>query len=268
MNTSRIDPTGMAGRTRVGNKGRGGVNPLTNVLILFAVAATVIFAVLFSYLQWQGQTGRSAKAFTQVSVSPTATPPPLPTATATNTLTPVPATSTPTLTPTPVPPTATPTPSPTPGPLPPATRIVIPAIGVDAPVVEVSWKIVEVRGVKVGVWDTADNAVGHHNDSANPGENGNVVMSGHHNIKGEVFKDLVELEIGAEIILYAADGKSYRYLVQDNLLIPEADASMEERLEHAEMYMGHTPDPTLTLVSCWPYWGNTHRLIVIAKLGQ
>ncbi len=268
MRTSRSGPARLVGRTKVGKEGGGGFNSLTNILILFAVAATVILAVLFSYLQWQGQPARSAKAATQMLVSPTATQRPQPSATATNTLTPAPPTPTSTLTPTPLPPTSTPTPVPTPGRLPPATRIVIPALGVDARVVEVSWKIVEINGVKVGVWDTAENAVAHHNSSANPGENDNVVMSGHHNIKGEVFKKLVDLKSGAEIILHAVDGKSYRYVVQDNLRIPEADASLEERLAHAQMYMGHTPDPTLTLISCWPYSGNTHRLIIIAKLSQ
>lgn len=257
METNRSELAGMAGRAEIGKKGWNGLNSLTNILILFAVAAAVICAALFSYLQWQGRPGRSAEASAPILVSPAATQPPEASVTPTSTLTPTPA-----------PPTSTPTPSPTPGRLPPATRIVIPAIGVDARVVEVSWKIVEVKGVEVGVWDTAENAVAHHNNSANPGENDNIVMSGHHNIKGEVFKELVDLKIGEEIILHAADGKSYRYVVQDNLLIPEADASMEERLEHAQMYMGHTPDSTLTLITCWPYWGNTHRVIVIAKLNQ
>jgi len=31
------------------------------------------------------------------------------------------------------------------------------------------------------------------------------------------------------------------------------------------MYMDPTPDATLTMITCWPYGIDTHRLIVIAK---
>ncbi len=130
-----------------------------------------------------------------------------------------------------------------------------------------SWKVVEINGVKVGIWDTADHAVAHHNNSANPGEKGNVVMSGHHNTKGEVFRRLFELEVGADIFLHAADGHEYRYVVEENLLLPEEDASMEERKRHAH-YMDPTLDATLTLISCWPYWSYSHRVVVIAKLAK
>ncbi len=277
---------------------------LTNLLILLTVAMTVIFSVLFSYIQWRGQPGLKVALPTATPVPPTPTivpsptptlvtptPPPAtptprpatptpPPATPTPrpaTPTPPPATPTPrpatptpppaTPTPRPATPTPTPTPSPTPGRRPPAIRIVIPTIGVDAKVVEVSWKVVEINGVKVGIWDTADHAVAHHNNSANPGEKGNVVMSGHHNTKGEVFRRLFELEVGADIFLHAADGHEYRYVVEENLLLPEEDASMEERKRH-DHYMDPTLDATLTLISCWPYWSYSHRVVVIAKLAK
>jgi sortase A len=40
--------------------------------------------------------------------------------------------------------------------------------------------------------------------------------------------------------------------------------SEEKRLENAR-WIGPFPDERLTLVTCWPYTNNTHRVIVIAK---
>ncbi len=179
--------------------------------------------------------------------------------------------------PTEMPPTVTPTtrPDPTATTMPtagvqesarglPASRIHIPRIEIDAPVVEVNWRIVEEGGVKKTAWETADHAAGHHANSANPGEGGNVVLSGHHSLKGAVFARLSELAPGDEVILEAMDGSSYLYVVEENLLLEEAGASLEERRAHAR-YMAPTPDETLTLVSCWPSWTNTHRVVVVAK---
>ncbi|HDN80599.1 MAG TPA: sortase, partial [Chloroflexi bacterium] len=192
--------------------------------------------------------------------SPTPTPTPSPTAVPSATPTTSPPTPTPTFTP-----TVTPTPSPSH--LPPPTRIVIPAIGVDAPVVEVRWKVVKTENGFMAEWETADYAAGHHFNSANPGENGNVVISGHHNIKGKVFNRLWELKPGDEIKLYNARGEIFTYVVNEVLLLREKGASEEERRAHAR-YMNPTSDPTLTLISCWPPWSNTHRVIVIAKLKE
>jgi sortase A len=146
----------------------------------------------------------------------------------------------------------------------PASRIVIPRLGVDVPVVEVSWRIVEEGGVKKTVWEMADHAAGHHANSASPGQKGNVVISGHHSLKGAVFERLSELAPGDEVILETIEGSSYRYVVEESLILEEAGASIEERRAHAR-YMDPTPDETLTLISCWPSWTNTHRVVVVAK---
>ncbi|PKO21803.1 MAG: hypothetical protein CVU38_12900, partial [Chloroflexi bacterium HGW-Chloroflexi-1] len=59
------------------------------------------------------------------------------------------------------------------------------------------------RRVFVSEWDVASYAAGWHKNSARPGEIGNVVLSGHHNIEGEVFRYVVDLEPGDKITLYA-----------------------------------------------------------------
>lgn len=189
-----------------------------------------------------------------LTLNPTATPTSLPSPTATAT---------------PVPPTYTP-PLPTPTPRPkrpvsssPPTRIVIPKIGLDSKVVEVGWKVVEEDGQLMTEWEVADYAVGHHKGSAYPGRAGNCVISGHHNIKGEVFRYLVNLEPGDKVILYAGE-VAYHYTVKDKFIVPEKDASKEQQLKNKK-WIDPTPDERLTLVTCWPYWSNTHRLIIIAK---
>ena len=139
----------------------------------------------------------------------------------------------------------------------------IPKIGLDAKVVEVGWKVVEENGQLVTEWEVADYAAGHHKGSAYPGQVGNCVISGHHNIKGEVFRYLVDLEPGDEVILYAGE-VDYRYTVNDKFIVPEKYASKEQQAENKK-WIDPTPDERLTLVTCWPYWSNTHRVIVIAK---
>jgi len=162
-----------------------------------------------------------------------------------------------------VPPTATPVPTPTPPGPPPANappdRIVIPAIGLDAPVVPVGRELTE-EGL---VWQVADYAAGWHNTSAYPGHRGNTVLSGHNNIKGQVFRYLVNLEPGDEVILYVGE-TAYRYLVTEKHLLEEKGMPEDVRRRNAR-WIAATEDERLTLVTCWPYTSNTHRLIVVAK---
>lgn len=196
--------------------------------------------------------------------SPTATLTPTPTLT----FTPTPLPPTATSTATPLPPTATSTPTPTPTPArPPAnsppTRIVIPEIGVDSKVVEVGWTVEEQDGQLVSVWKVADYAAGFHRGSAYPGHIGNTVISGHHNIKGEVFRHVIDLEPDDEVILYVGEAL-YRYVVEEKLILPDKYVSADQKRENGK-WIHHFPDERLTLVTCWPYTNNTHRVIVIAK---
>jgi sortase A len=171
--------------------------------------------------------------------------------------------------PSPIPTTAAPTATPSllPTPYPPAqsapSRIQIPALDLDADVVPVGWREVEYHGQRVRVWNVADYAAGWHEASALPGRPGNVVISGHNNIRGEVFRDVANLEAGAGITL-TADERPYTYVVESKMIIPERGRPIEERLEN-NRWIGYFEDERLTLVTCWPYTSNTHRVIVIAR---
>ena len=122
-------------------------------------------------------------------------------------------------------------------------RIQIPAINVDAPVVE---------------WDGPEQlkkGVGHHIGSANPGQFGNVVLSAHNDIYGEIFKELDKLEPGDQVVLFT-QRESYTYFVTRTDVVEPT----------AVEFMAPTEDATVTLISCYPYLVDNKRIIVTAKL--
>lgn len=144
----------------------------------------------------------------------------------------------------------------------PPTRLVIPKIGLDSPVVPVGWKVVEEGDQRVVEWEVAEYAVGWHQNSAYPGQGGNIVLSGHHNTKGEVFRYLNDLNRGDEVILYVG-GEAYPYQVWEKWLLLEEGASPEVRLKNAQ-WMEPTEEERLTVITSWPYASRSHRLIVVA----
>lgn len=148
-------------------------------------------------------------------------------------------------------------------------RLVIPKIALDVPIVDVGWHVEERGDQRFTEWDTAENAAGRHINSARPGEQGNVVLSGHHNTKGEVFRRISDLELvpGDLIYLYDQNGRRFTYVVDEvtNPPLLEVGATLEQRLANAR-YIQPTADARVTLVTCWPYWTNTHRVIVVGKL--
>jgi sortase A len=152
-------------------------------------------------------------------------------------------------------------------------RLAIPSLSLDVPVVEMSWRIVETKSGRVSEWLVPDNAAGHHINSANLGEMGNVVISGHNNIRGKVFKAISvgfdpqqpDKFVGAKIRITGADGRSFDYVINTVYFFKEKGATLAERQENGRV-MGDTAEPTLTIITCWPYTSNTHRIIIQAGL--
>ncbi len=125
-----------------------------------------------------------------------------------------------------------------------AIQIDIPAIGVQ------NWPIVQGDG-----WEQLKKGVGQHVGSANPGENGNVVLAGHDDVFGEVFRNLDKLQPGDQVILYTVQ-KQYTYLVTETRIVEPSQVDV----------MNQTSDATVTLISCYPYMVDNKRIIVFAKL--
>jgi LPXTG-site transpeptidase (sortase) family protein len=144
-------------------------------------------------------------------------------------------------------------------------RMAIPAIGVDAPILPVSLQPAAAAGrTSAQQWAVPDQyAAGWHATSAPPGQPGNTVINGHNNIHGAIFHDLVDLPLGAEIILYDA-GQSFTYQVTDREFLLERGEPLRSRLRNARWIMP-TEDERITIVTCWPNTSNSHRLVVIAR---
>jgi sortase A len=136
----------------------------------------------------------------------------------------------------------TPQPLPTQGPEQP-TRIVVKSIGVDAPVVQGDG------------WEQLKKGVGHHLGTANPGERGNMVLSAHNDVFGEIFRRLEQVELKDEILVYSGS-RVFRYVVTQKRVIEPTEVSV----------MYPTSDPTTTLITCYPYLVDNKRLVVIAEL--
>jgi sortase A len=146
-----------------------------------------------------------------------------------------------------------------------AVRIVIPKIHIDSPVVEMGWTIVQEGGESIAEWNVPDSQVGHSIGTANPGERGNVVLSGHNNLFAAVFRKLYTLAPGDEITLYNSSGQGFVYRVAQSYIVKEAGQSLAQRQANASVLLP-TKDARVTLTSCWPETSNTHRAIVIAVL--
>lgn len=144
------------------------------------------------------------------------------------------------------------------------TRIRIPAIDLDAPIVPIGQKNIDVNGVTQPIWDVpALRAAGWHETSAPVGIPGNTVLNGHNTSNGEVFRYLYKLDVGAQVFIEADDGETYTYTVTEKLILREAGQPIEVRIKNAQ-YIQPTTDERLTLVTCHPYGSLAQRLVIIA----
>jgi LPXTG-site transpeptidase (sortase) family protein len=142
-------------------------------------------------------------------------------------------------------------------------RIVIPAIQLDAPVKLATFKNIKVQGQPYQQWGAPNSfAVGYPTTSAPLGVAGNTVLIGHHNVYGEVFGHLVDLQKGDLILVYSGD-KEFAYVIALKMILPEEFQPVEVRLKNAQ-WIAPSQDERLTLVTCWPYESNTHRLVIVA----
>ncbi len=114
---------------------------------------------------------------------------------------------------------------PTPGPRQ-ATRIVIPAINIDAPVVQGDG------------WEQLRRGVGQHVGTASPGQNGNLVVSAHNDIFGEIFRDLDRLAPGDTITIHTM-GERFNYIITGSDVVEPTAVEV----------MKPTSAPTATLIS-------------------
>ncbi len=146
------------------------------------------------------------------------------------------------------------------------SRIVDEVIDLDAPVVEMGWRasLTKKGGQIVSQWNVPENEAGWHINSARPGQGSNIVISGHNNSSGgHVFANLEELKVGSQLTVWTDEGQSYVYQVSERRIV-EAFGASQETLNYLHTIIQPTATEQLTLITCWPGWTNTHRLIIIA----
>lgn len=135
----------------------------------------------------------------------------------------------------------------------PAEKLTIPSIDLDARVTPLGTHYD--RGGSL-VWETAPFAVGHHRGSANPGEPGNIVLSGHISSpsEGAIFQRLPHVKPGDSIVIGTAQA-SFLYRVWDVRVV--APTAVE--------FLDSTDTSMATLITCYPDRTYSHRLIVRAQ---
>ncbi len=122
-------------------------------------------------------------------------------------------------------------------------RIQISALNVDAPIVQGDG------------WEQLKKGVGQYIGSADPGRDGNVVLSAHNDVYGELFRYLDRLVPGDQIIISTRQ-RQYIYVVDRTVLVEPTAVEV----------MASTGSPTVTLVSCYPYLVDNQRIVVFARL--
>jgi LPXTG-site transpeptidase (sortase) family protein len=94
--------------------------------------------------------------------------------------------------------------------------------------------------------------------SARLGQVGLSLVSGHDDLYGNIFRYLDRLRRGDAITLWQGQ-HVYHYVVRSVQVV---------RPENVRMLNAPRSVPTLALVSCTPYWVDTHRVVVLATLQQ
>ncbi|MGW5608362.1 class E sortase [Streptomyces sp. NPDC003753] len=112
--------------------------------------------------------------------------------------------------------------------------------------------------------DTLKKGLGHYKGAARLGQVGNFAVAGHRRTYGDPFKDFPRLRPGDSVVL--TDGTTwftYRIDKGPYKTVP----SDVEVIDPVPRTSGYTrPGRYLTLTTCDPEWGHSHRLIVWAHL--
>ncbi len=129
----------------------------------------------------------------------------------------------------------------------PPTRLVIPRLGIDTPVIAL--------GIAGGMWQVPAYAAGYLAGSAWPGRSGNEAISGHDDRDGAVFRQLGDVRPHDMVLVYAGH-RAYRYTVTALRVVPATRVDV----------LRPTRGATLTLITCFPYLIDTERLVVRAQI--
>ncbi len=88
-----------------------------------------------------------------------------------------------------------------------------------------------------------------------PVKTGNMVLSAHNDVFGEIFRDLDKLKTGDTIILFT-NLRTYTYVINQKSIVQPSQVEV----------MSPTSDSVVTLISCYPYMVDNSRIVVSAVL--
>ena len=145
-------------------------------------------------------------------------------------------------------------------------QLIAPTLNLTIPIEEMGWQVTQVEGERKAVWEVPENSAGWHLNSARPGTAGNMVLSGHHLLGAAVFAPVArgELSPGTQLLINDDQGHTYLYQVSKvGEPIPALGASAAEQ-QQADAYLAPSPQATLTLVTGWPDFSDTHYLFLVA----
>lgn len=144
-------------------------------------------------------------------------------------------------------------------------RVVIPRINQNVPVVGVKNENLIARkwnDLESDIQKALQNGVVHYPGTALPGDNGNVVITGHSSYYAwdagrfkDVFSLLHDVRMGDRVVVYF-NQKKFIYEVNNIKVVLPKDVDV----------LGPTNFEQLTLITCTPIGTNLKRLIVTAKL--
>jgi LPXTG-site transpeptidase (sortase) family protein len=147
---------------------------------------------------------------------------------------------------------------------PPDDRIIIPRIRKNVPIVKVKTENLLKRdwsGLEKDIQEALQNGVVHYPGTAEPGESGNIVITGHSSYFlwdpgrfKDVFALLHEVVVGDIVVVYHNQQK-YSYQVYETKVV------MPDQIEILTQAGGNR----LTLITCTPVGTNLKRLVVLAK---
>ena len=85
-----------------------------------------------------------------------------------------------------------------------------------------------------------------------------MVLTAHNDIYGEIFKDIERLEPGDEVRVQARNGRWYTYVVRDKQVVKPTDIWVLKSGNEA----------ITTLITCYPYRVDSHRMVIFAELQE
>ncbi|MDN0199292.1 class E sortase [Streptomyces sp. S.PNR 29] len=124
-----------------------------------------------------------------------------------------------------------------------------------------TWNKPVLEGTGTG---TLKKGLGHYARTAQLGQKGNFAVAGHRRTYGDPFKDFPELRRGDAVVL--SDGVTWFTYRIDKGPYKTVPTDIEV-IDPVPRKSGYTrPGRYLTLTTCDPEWGHSHRLIVWAHL--